>query len=345
MPIRRALGACFFLFAPLLAPGQQMPVALSPPQPQLPTQAQIQPASIIGTVTDAANDAIPSAAVVLDGPTSTDHSTTTSDVNGFFAFRNLRPAVSYRLTIDAKGFVQSTTSAIVLQPGQGLDLADITLKIGVVQTTTVTALTTEQLATQEVQVEEQQRVLGVFPNFYVTYDPHPVPLTTKLKYQLALRTTIDPVNVLATAAFAAINQAGDTPNYQQGAVGYAQRFGAGFTDGFTDIMIGGAILPSLLHQDPRYFYKGTGTVKSRIGYAIAFAVICKGDNGRWQVNYSSIGGDLASGAISNIYYPPSNRGPGLVFDNALISAGGRAIGDIAQEFLFRRFTPTAKRQN
>jgi len=333
MPLRRALGFSLLCLSPLLAFGQQP----SAPQPQ--------PASLIGTVTDAANEAISAASVILSGPGPSDHITTTTDDNGFFTFSNLQPAVTYRLTISAKGFAQSSPPGIILTPGQQLDLGDIRLKISVVQTTTVTALTSEQIATHQLQIEEKQRVLGVFPNFYVTYEPHPAPLTTKLKYKLALRTTIDPVNILATAMFAGFNQAAETPDYQEGALGYAQRFGAAYADGFTDIMIGGAVLPSMLHQDPRYFYKGRGSIKSRIGYAIAFAVICKGDNGRWQFNYSSIGGDLASGAISNLYYPPSNRGPGLVFYNALLSAGGRVADNLAQEFLFRRFTPTAKKRN
>ncbi len=332
MPIRRALGASFVALLPLLAAGQQP----SAPQPQ--------PASLIGTVTDAADEAIVSATVVLSGPSPADRLTTTTDDNGFFSFSNLQPAVAYHITISAKGFAQSTSPAVILQPGQQLDLGDIKLNLSVVQNTTVTALTSEQLATQQVQIEEKQRVLGVFPNFYVTYDPNPAPLTTKLKYKLALRTTIDPVNILATAAFAGFNQAAETPDYQEGALGYAQRFGAAYTDGFTDIMIGGAVLPSLLHQDPRYFYKGRGSIKSRIGYAIAFAVVCKGDNGRWQFNYSSVGGDIASGAISNLYYPSSNRGPGLVFYNALLSAGGRVADNLAQEFVFRKWTPNAKKK-
>jgi Carboxypeptidase regulatory-like domain len=331
MLLRPALGACMLTLSPLLALGQQAPA---------PAQ---QSASIIGTVVDVQHDVIPSAVVVLDGPAPADHAEIQSDEDGHFAFHNLRTAIPYHLTITAKGFAAWTSPAIILEPSEEYKLGDIQLNIAVVQTT-VTAMTTEQLATQEVHIEEKQRVLGVFPNFYVVYTPHPVPLTTKLKYELALRTTIDPVNILGTAAFAGFNQAGDVPNYQEGAKGYAQRFGAAYTDGFTDIMIGGAILPSLLHQDPRYFYKGTGTIKSRIGHAIVFAVFCKGDNGRWQFNYSSVGGDLASGALSNLYYPPSNRGPGLVFDNALLSAGGRVASNLAQEFLFRKFTPSAKKQ-
>lgn len=333
MHFRPALAACSLILSSLLALGQQAP----------PSPVQQQSRSITGTVVDVRHEAIPSAAIVLDGPTPADHSETTADDHGFFAFYDIHPNVPYHLTITAKGFADWTLPDIILHFDSERDLGEIVLKIAVVQTT-VTARTTEEIATQEVHVEEQQRVVGIFPNFYVTYDPHPVPLTTKLKYQLALRTTVDPVNFLGTAAFAGFDQAGDTPNYPQGAKGYFERFGAGYTDGFTDIMIGGAILPSLLHQDPRYFYQGTGSVKSRIGHAFVFAVFCKGDNGRWQFNYSSVGGDLASGALSNLYYPPSNRGPGIVFYNALLSAGGRVADDLAQEFVFRHWTPSARKK-
>ena len=325
MHVCRALWTSALFLLPLLAVAQQP----SAPQPQS--------ASIIGTITDVRNDAIPDAVVTLQGPAPVDHAAAQSSSLGRFAFPNLRPAVSYLVSVTAQGFAPWTSPALILQPGQQLNLGNIRLNIAVVQTT-VTAMTSEQIATQQVHAEEQQRLIGVFPNFYVTYSNHPEPLTAKLKFRLALRSTIDPVNILATAAFAGFNQAGDTPDYQQGALGYAQRFGAGYADGFTNTMVGGAILPSLLHQDPRYFYKGTGSIKSRILHAAAFSILCKGDNGRWQPNYSSIGGDLASGALSNLYYPPSNRGASLVFVNALLGMGGRAANDLAQEFVFKKFT-------
>jgi hypothetical protein len=109
-------------------------------------------------------------------------------------------------------------------------------------------------------------------------------------------------------------------------------------------MIGGAILPSLLHQDPRYFYQGTGTNKSRALHAITSPFVCRGDNGTPQPNYSTIGGDLASAALSNAYYPASNRGLGLFFGNFLIGTGQRAAANLAQEFILRRLTPKAKHQ-
>src|SRR5207245_3628132 len=130
---------------------------------------------------------------------------------------------------------------------------------------------------------------------------------------LAMKTSRDAVTLLGVAALAGMNQAGNTPDYPQGVKGYGERVGAAAANGLSDIMIGGAILPSLLHQDPRYFFQGTGTNKSRAFHAISHPFICRGDNGHMQPNYSSIGGDLASAALSNPYYPPSNRGAGLVF--------------------------------
>ena len=113
-----------------------------------------------------------------------------------------------------------------------------------------------------------------------------------------------------------------------------------YADTVTGTFIGSAILPSLLKQDPRYFYKGTGSTRSRILYAIANSVICKGDNGHWQPNYSGILGSLAAGGISNLYYPAQDRdGAELTFENALIGIGNGAAANLLQEFLIRKLTP------
>lgn len=205
--------------------------------------------------------------------------------------------------------------------------------------------TPEEVATEQVKIEETQRVFGVLPNFYVVYDPNPAPLTTRLKFHLALKTSSDVFTVLGVGALAGINQAGDTPNYVQGAKGYGERFGAAAADGFSDIMIGGAILPSLLRQDPRYYYQGTGTNKSRALHALSSPLVCRGDNGRLQPNYSSIGGDLGSSALSNLYYPASNRGAGLVFQNFFLSTGERMLSSLVQEFVLNRVTPRQKAKN
>jgi hypothetical protein len=308
---------------------------ISAPEPQT--------GSINGTVTDTEDDAIAGATIVLTGATPGNRHTVTSNGSGFFEVDDLAPG-TYHAAVTMKDFVDWTSQDILLKPGQDLDIPDITLQVG--SSIVVNAVFSPvQIATQQVKVEEEQRLLGVLPNFYVTYDPDPVALTAKLKFELAIKSSIDPATFVAANIFSGIEQAADRPDYVQGAKGYGQRLGAAYADGVSDILIGGAILPSLLHQDPRYFYNGKGTKKHRFLYAVATPFICKGDNGRWQPNYSSIGGDLASGALSNLYYPQSNRGVGLVFTSAAISTGGRAINALAQEFVFRKLTSKGKKSN
>jgi len=179
----------------------------------------------------------------------------------------------------------------------------------------------------------------VIPNFYTSYDKQFVPFTTKMKFQLAMKASTDVVSVTAAGLIAGINQAsGAKPNYGQGAKGLGQRFGAAYASGASNILIGGAILPSLLHQDPRYFYQGTGSTRSRIFHAVSAPFVARGDNGRPQFNFSSIGGDLASGALSNLYYPSADRGPSIVFTGALLSTAGRVVNALAQEFFLSRVT-------
>src|SRR5262249_25891874 len=156
-----------------------------------------------------------------------------------------------------------------------------------------------EVAQIEVKDEEKQRVFGVIPNFYVSYVPNAAPLSTRQKFELAWKTTIDPFTFGVVGAVAGVQHAqNDFSGYGQGAQGYAKRYGATYADVVVGTFLGSAGLPSLLKQDPRYFFKGTGTVHSRLSYALANAVVCKGDNGRWQPNYSSILGNLAAGGIS-----------------------------------------------
>jgi len=232
---------------------------------------------------------------------------------------------------------------ILLNPIQYFILTDCKLGIAEAVTTVSVSGSSVEIATEEVKIEETQRVFGIIPNFYVVYDQHPAPLTTKLKFQLAWKTSTDAVTFLGTGVLAAMNQAGNTPDYRQGWIGYGERFGAAYADGFSDIMLGGAILPSLLHQDPRYYYQGTGTDKSRALHALSSPFVCRGDNGRRQFNYSSIGGDLGSAALSNFYYPPSNRGAGLVFENLALTTGERMVSSLVQEFILHRLTSKNKK--
>ena len=305
----------------------------------------ISVASISGTVTDTNGGVIGGATIELEGPNPGDRRTAVSSATGAFQFDNINPGVPYQIAIAAQGLQGWKSPPLVLAPGQFLFLTDIKLKVPNSEVSVTVYASQVQIATEQVVVAEKQRVLGIFPNFYVTYDPHPVPLTTKLKYRLAFKASTDPVTFVGIAFMAAVYQAGDVPDYQQGWDGYAQRVGAGVADTATDIFFGGAILPSLLHQDPRYFYQGTGTTKSRMFHAISYPYICKGDNGKTQPNYSSLGGDLISGAISNIYYPETNRGVGLVFEGFFVTTAVRTVNSIIQEFVLRKLTPSARQKN
>ena len=276
----------------------------------LPDAPKPQPGIIVGTVVDVNNDPVPGAGVTLESPALSDPHAVVSNHNGFFEFKGLEPESSYHIIISAEGFASWTSDDVILKPGQYLILSVTKLRIATVLTQVNVGYSAVEIATEQVKLEEQQRIFGFIPNFYVEYDPNAAPLTTKLKFQLAAKVAFDPVTVVGVGVFAAANQAGNTPNYREGAIGYGERYGAAYANGFTDIMIGGAILPSLLHQDPRYFYKGTGTSKSRVLHALTSSFVCKGDNGLWQPNYSTVGGDLAAAALSNTYYPPSNRGVG-----------------------------------
>jgi hypothetical protein len=326
-----ALSVC--LAACLTVPAQE----LVSPQPQ--------PGHIGGTVTDMGGAIVPGASVVLEGPTQKDLRSVVANDDAFFQFDNLKAGVPYHVTVTAQGFASWRSDNVVLTPGQFSLLKDIKLRFqGETASVTVTASRAE-IATAQVKMEEQQRVLGFIPNFYTVYDHNAVPLTAKLKFELALKVSIDPVTFAGTSFLAAVNQASGYPNYVQGVKGYGQRFGAIYTNDLTDIMIGGAILPTVLHQDPRYFYQGTGTTKSRLLHALSSPIICKGDNGRWQPNVSSLGGYLGSGAIANAYYPQSNRGAGLLLNIFAVDLAANVANGVLQEFVLRKLTPSLKNQN
>ena len=293
---------------------------------------------ISGTVVDQTGTFVAGAHLLLTTKEPAPSPEVISDESVQFIFGGIAPG-PFRIVVTSDGFATQVSSGF-LNPGETLILPDIALAIASATSEVRVTLTRVEIAEAEIKAEEKQRVLGVVPNFYVTYVREPMPLTSHQKFELAWKSTIDPVSFGLTGAIAGIEQADNQfSGYGQGAQGYAKRFGASYTDLVTGTFIGGAILPSLLKQDPRYFYKGTGSKRSRAFYAMANAVICKGDNGHWQANYSSILGSLAAGGISNLYYPSQNRdGLELTFENALIGIGESAAVNLLQEFVMRRLT-------
>ena len=169
-------------------------------------------------------------------------------------------------------------------------------------------------------------------------------MTPKQKYKLAVRSIVDPATFIIVGGFAGLEQAtNEFSGYRQGAAGYGKRYGAGLADTDIGAMLGGAVLPVLFHQDPRYFYKGTGTKWHRTLYALSTAVIARGDNGKWQPAYAGVLGDFASGAISNLYYPASNRnGAELTIENGFLAVAGTGVGNLLQEFVLKKISSGIK---
>jgi hypothetical protein len=300
-------------------------------------EPQKVPGTISGSVVSQDGKALTGVSVKLamEGQLASQEALTSED--GQFAFKNVTPG-SFQLTITSEGF-STQTSTGVLHSGENLALPQILLVLATTVTKVRVELSPIEIAQEQMNDEMKQRVLGVIPNFYVTYVPNAAPLTTKQKYYLSWKLGIDPAYILTAAGVAGVQQArNEFSGYGQGAQGYAKRFGATFADFTMSNLLGNAVFPALFKQDPRYFYKGSGTTKSRTLYALANAVICKGDNGHWQANYSGILGSLVAGGISNAYYPASDRGAGLTFENTAIGIGGTAILNLLKEFVLTKIT-------
>ena len=334
------LAAWLGLFTAVIGAGAQQPTGA------VAGDSPVNSASVHGTVTSADGSVYQGARVELRlGAVGVPASMTEqTDGDGAFNFTNL-PAGPFKLTVSSIGFAKQELSG-ALQPGQVFEARTIVLPMAsAASEVRVSGGSGVEIAQAQLNLEEKQRVLGVLPNYYVSYDHNAEPLTAKQKYQLAWKTEIDPVTWVMTGAVAGFEQAhGTFSGYGQGAQGFGKRFGANYADGFIGTMLGGAVLPAWWKQDPRYFYKGTGSFMSRAGYAIANAVICKGDNGHWQANYSGIVGGLAAGGISNLYYPASDRSNvGLIFESAVIGIGEGAVENLIQEFIVRKLTPRLPR--
>lgn len=291
-----------------------------------------------GVVEDVQGSVVPGAKVILTAPGILGERTTLTGGDGAFTFTEL-PAGRFRLIVSAVGLGTYTSDEFLILPGQKFEAPKIALTVSTSSSVEVTA-TPDQIAEAQVQQQEKQRVLGVFPNFYTSYIWKAEPMSSRQKYKLAFRALIDPVNFLIVAGVAGAEQYNGTfPGYGPGIEGYGKRYGAAYGDQLTSRIIGSAILPSLLHQDPRYFYQGSGGARSRTWHALASTLVCRGDNGKAQPNYSHVLGSLAAGGIANVYHPESSEGLGLTFETLGITTAGNAVGNLVREFVLRGLVP------
>lgn len=314
------------------------------PQPQSGTQSpKTQPpsaealASISGTVQDVTGATVPGADVSLTDASGSQRGTIVSGANGEFIFSQIPPG-SYRVMVNAEDLEPFQSAEIVVTMQEAYEMPGILLRVATAHTQ-VTVRPTEEVAAEQIRAEERQRIFGVIPNFYTSYIYDAAPLTTRQKYSLVFREALDPVGFIGTGITSAIEQANNRfPAYGRGAEGYGRRYAAASADDLIGTYLSRAVLPSLFRQDPRYFYQGSGSTRSRLVHALSFAIVLRGDNGRPTPNYSFLLGDIGSGLLSNLYYPRRDRGVGLVFTNAAIDIVGRAGGTVIREFVLKRIT-------
>jgi Carboxypeptidase regulatory-like domain len=299
--------------------------------------------SVEGTVLDSSGASVSGADVTLLPRDGAPSRSMVSEANGEFAFAETHPG-SYFVLVSAKGFAVFTSTEFAVVAQQAYEVPDISLSLAVANMEVIVR-PTELIAAEQIRGEEKQRLVGVLPNFYTSYVSDAAPLTWKQKFSLATRGTFDPVALVGVGFAAGIEQANNSfAGYGQGAAGYGKRFAAKFADGRSSDYLTHAIFPTLLHQDPRYFYQGTGSVRSRLLHAVGSAFFTRGDNGQTEPNYSYVLGDMCSGAISNLYYPAANRGVHLVFSNAAVGLAGRVGGNILREFLPKHSTTNVPRE-
>ena len=309
---------------------------------QAPGPGILQPqslASITGTVRDTRGTLFAGVPVTLAGEDNSVKQVLIADDNGAFTFADL-PAGTYQVQIYVAGLEPFISAPVVIGAGEKRELPVVAMRIAPKNTTINVAATLNDVAEAQVQQQEKQRLLGFLPNYYTSYIWNAAPMTRKLKFNLALRTATDPATFLVVAGVAGVEQAHNTfPGYGQGFEGYAKRYGASYADTVSARMFGSAIFPVLLHQDPRYFYQGSGSVRSRLIYAIVSTVVCRGDNGRLEPNYSHVLGSFAAAGLSNLYRAPEDRKASLTFRNGLIITANGAVVNILREFLSRKLTP------
>jgi carboxypeptidase family protein len=330
---------------PIDQPAQSAPADSQRRQDSAPARqhAEHQMGSISGKVVDQSGASIAGAVVKLTREGQSSGLEVTSDEDGLFAFSHVA-AGPFQLTISSPGLAPHDFSG-TLQPQEAYVTPLIMLVIPTQVTEVHVGLPPEELAEVQIKEEEKQRVLGVIPNYYVTYEPNAAPITTKHKFGLAWKSASDPVTLVGVGVLAGIGQAGDRWGaYGQGAEGYAKRYGASYANVFASTFIGGAVMPSILKQDPRYFYKGSGSKRSRILYAASSSFICKGDNGRWQPNYSNVIGSFAGAGLQVAYLPANDRrGSGFILSSALIRLGETSLAGVLQEFVFSKLTKHPRR--
>jgi hypothetical protein len=298
------------------------------------TPARSAPARVKGVVSDIRGGLVPGAHIVIACSEPAVSEETTADSVGFFNVGGL-PAGVYSVTISSPGLETYELHDLHLRSGEIYSLPEVSLPMARTSADVTVTLTTQELAETELHNELKQRVLGILPNFYVSYQWNAAPLTARQKFKLTFRSATDPVFFGTTAITAGIEQADGTfPEYGPGPVGYWKRYGAAYGDAVIGRFMGSVVFASAFHQDPRYFVMTNGPVARRAWHAVSSTFIQRGDNRRWQPAYAHLLGNAVTGLIATTYHPGSSPGQ-LVLDNTILGLGGQAANNLIREFVLR----------
>jgi hypothetical protein len=296
---------------------------------------------ITGTVTDPSGALVTNAPVTLSREDDTEPISnesvqhTATDSGGHYAFTHVS-AGHYKVSAQTTQLTPASLS-LTLTPGEIAPMPVLVLAVSASAEISV-SLTQAELSEEYVREQEHQRAFGFIPNFLVSYHPEAPPLTVKQKFSLGLHEQFDPGTFVMEGAVAGFEQGLNIfHGYGQGAAGYGKRFGAITADTASDTLLRDSVYASLFREDPRYFYRGTGTFRSRLWYSITTAAIAKNDKGNWGPAYASIAGNFSSSALSNAYYPhgSSRNGVGGTLEDGILRMAGVAIAHIVQEFLIK----------
>jgi len=291
---------------------------------------------IQGTAIDSSGAPIYGALVSVEDANGSRYTTVTDD-QGVFRISSLALG-KYSVKISASAFSDWTKANVPASATPESELLAV-LQVARQVTTVTVGVPPDEVAAGQISHELKQRTLAVIPNFYVTYESHPAPLSPKRKFHLSLRLLVDPTTFAAAGIGAGIQQGKNSYwEWGQGAEGYAKRFAAAYGTAAHNLLITSVLAASVLHQDPRYFYSGRGTAARRAWYAIESAFRTKGDNGKWQPPYAGLIGTVASAEISNTYYPGARTQYSLLGRSLMFHFVGLAAVNLGQEFLLKRLT-------
>jgi hypothetical protein len=206
-------------------------------------------------------------------------------------------------------------------------------KAGLLMLLTCAGIATAQNDATAQNTDESKRIFGIVPNFRTSTLPVPYqPLTTKEKFKIATEDAFDRGTIALALLFAAEGQASNSNRaFGQGVAGYSRYFGTSYADYVIGDYMTEGIYPTLLHQDPRYFRRGTGGGLSRLGYAMEQIFWTHNDSGRMQFNYSEVAGNATAVAISMSYYQ-DNRTAGDAVSKLGVQLGVDMTSNILKEF-------------